>query len=117
MYKHIIKAILITIIIVGCKKENIAKDVPSCIRAEIENVEDDANRYISKVSEYIFQGRTVYAFEEDGSIIADASTAIKDSACNVICSVGGLAGPNLTLCNGVKFYENAVFKRVIWEKK
>lgn len=117
MHKHIAKALLLITIIAGCKKNDIAGDVPSCIRTEIENIKDDPDRYyIGKVSEYVFMGRNVYAFEPDDRVM-DAGTAIKDSACNTICSVGGFGGPDIMLCNGAKFYDNAVFKRDIWKKK
>lgn len=117
MHKHIVKSVLLIIIITGCIKEDIAHDIPSCIHNDIEKIMDDRNSYIGKVSEYIFDGRTVYTFEPDGRIIADASTLVKSAACDTICHIGGYGGPDVTLCNGVKFYDNALLKRVIWERK
>ncbi|MFT3705439.1 MAG: hypothetical protein QM802_23930 [Agriterribacter sp.] len=116
MRKHIIPSLLAICIIAGCKKKDIIEGVPSCINTKVENIKDDPNQYyIGKVSEYLFQGNIVYTFEPDDRIM-DAGTVIINTSCDTVCNVGGYGGPDVVLCNGVKFYDNAVLKRTIWEK-
>jgi hypothetical protein len=103
----------------ACKKSKIeiAAGAPACIRMEIEKNASDPNWLIGKVDEYRFQDKTVYAFSPDEKIIADASTRVSDSACKTICNVGGFGGPDIVLCNGQNFYQNAVLVRNIWKKR
>lgn len=117
MFKYLTPALLMIAFVTGCKKNSIATNVPPCIDAEIKKIENDTHPYIREVVEYFFEGKTVYAFEPDEHVISDAPTVIKDSTCNNVCSVGGYGISDVTRCNGVKFYDNAMKKRVIWEKK
>ena len=107
---------VVIIIAAACNKENIASNTPACVRQEIKNNGDNNDWAIGRVDEYFFQNKLVYAFEPDGTITADAPTAIKDASCNTICNVGGFGGPNVVLCNGENFSQNAVYKRNIWKK-
>jgi len=100
--------------ILSCTKKDIAPNTPSCIRNQIKW--HGKNWNVASVDEYFFQNKLVYAFSPDGKIIADGSTEIKDENCNSICNVGGFGGPDVNLCNGENFFQNAIFKRNIWKK-
>ena len=111
-------AVIILYSATSCKKtDDIAKNTPECIKAEIKRLTSPSSSSspIGSVDEYIFQGNIVYAFEPSKNI-ADASTLIKDVNCNMICAVGGFGGPSVLLCNGEKFYEKAVLRRNIWKE-
>jgi len=103
----------------GCKKEpstQVPAGTPACVTAAIEANKNNLNREIGSIDEYEFQGKTVYAFEPDNRMIADAATIINDANCARICSVGGFGGPANSLCNGENFYQKAVLRRNIWKK-
>jgi len=102
----------------SCKKtDEISKNTPECIREEIKRLTSPASSSwaIGSVDEYIFQGKTVFAFGPTRNI-ADGSTLVKDANCNLVCSFGGFGGPDILLCNGDKFSEKAVFQRNIWKE-
>lgn len=103
------------LIIPSCRKSDIASGIPVCIRNEIATHKNDAQWDVGKVTEYIFQNKLVYGF--DHGMIADGSLEIKDEFCNTICFVGGFGGPGVNICNGENFFQSAVFKRKIWERK
>ena len=113
----LIFALIVLLIIIACRKSEIARDIPNCIYREIAVNKSIPDWEISSVEEYIFQNKIVYAFVPDGKIIADGSTSIKDANCNQLCSIGGYGGPSVNLCNGENFYQKAVLKRTIWKKK
>lgn len=98
----------------ACRKE-FAKGTPECIKQEIRSHSGDNNWIVGKVDEYLFQNKTVYAFEPASNIM-DGGTEIRDENCTVICSFGGLGGPSLNPCNGENFRQKAVFQRNIWKK-
>lgn len=107
-------ALAVSLFSASCRKSDIAKNIPSCIRNEIKaHIEDDQSP-VGKVNEYMFQGKIVYGFDE--YMIADGSMEIKDGDCNTLCRVGGFGGPDVNLCNGENFFQNAVFKRNIWTR-
>jgi hypothetical protein len=114
--KHLLTFLVFFAVLVSfsCNKD-IAAGTPSCIKKEIKL--NFQNRKIGSVDEYSYQGKTVYAFSPDFSIITDGSTEITDEKCNSICSVGGFGGPQATLCNGENFFQKAVLVRNIWKKK
>lgn len=106
----------IVLVFASCRKEEtIASNTPDCIRNEIVTNSNN-NWMIGSVDEYLFQNKLVYAFSPDDKIIADASTAIKDEFCNTLCNVGGYGPPSVVMCNGVDFFQTAVFKRNIWKR-
>jgi len=112
-------AFCMILIATACTKQKpyIASNTPECIHDEIENNQENSNWTIGSVEEYRFQNKIVYAFLPDEEVIADASTAIKDGDCNLLCQVGGFGGPAVNLCNGDNFYQSATLVRVIWKKR
>lgn len=110
--------LLLTILTANaCHNPDIAKGVPRCIYREISAGRKDSNWMTGTVKEYVFQNRTVYAFEPDITKIADGATTIKDGECNTLCNIGGFGGMAINQCNGDNFFKAAVYKRTIWEKK
>lgn len=101
----------------SCKKSGIVSDIPPCIYKEIADNKNNDDWSTGSVEEYLFQNKIVYAFNPDNTIIADGATIIKDSNCNVLCSVGGFGGPSVNMCNGENFFQVATIKRTIWIKK
>lgn len=97
----------------GCKKLDIEKDTPRCIKREIKafNKQQSCNDGV-KVNEYTFQGKNVYVFDP-GNCGADMIARVIDSECNSIGTLGGISGN--TKINGEEF-SNAVLERTTWEK-
>jgi len=112
----IVVLVLIAVMQTACEKSAVASGVPGCIKKNIEDNKNEPSWYTNKVEEYRFQGRLVYAFEPDTRIIADASTTILTDDCSQLCDVGAYGGPDVNLCNGENFFQNAVSVRVIWQK-
>jgi len=109
--------IIFSLIVVSCKRPDIASNIPPCVYKEIAAHKTDSTWYTGSVQEYLFQDKIVYAFNPDNKRIADGATIIKDKDCNVLCSLGGFGGPQINKCNGVNFWESATLKRTIWQKK
>ena len=107
--------VLKLLLVLSCKKDNgLPSDIPGCIKLTIESAKQ--NTYgISNVTEYEYQGQIVYALTPS-ALIADGSTPIYDKTCKEICSVGGFGGPMISQCNGEKFFDKAIKKRVIWTR-
>ncbi len=109
--KVFINLIVIFLIIgnVACKKIDVPKDTPSCIKKEIRKHED----CIKQVVKYEYQGKIVYLFEP----VADPSCsyAIYDEDCDYLCSPsGGITGTGDGKCPD--FYQTAKKIEVIWVK-
>lgn len=114
--RNIVKLLLATLVIIlsGCKKEDLKVEVPGCIEKEINTFKKSpfACDEEAKVVRYDFQNKQVYLFKP-GNCGADMPTNIYDSNCNLICTLGGLAG-NI-LCNAEIFFENATNEILVWE--
>jgi hypothetical protein len=67
----------------------------------------------ASVSEYIFQGQSVFLFSP-GSCLPDLQYFVYDSNCQPLGNLAGIAG--LTQINGENFSSNAVFVNTIWTK-
>lgn len=95
------------------KREHIADNTPRCIREIIQQEARQPNG-LSKVDEYLFDGRTVYALVPSLNI-ADVPAEIKRPDCTRICFVGGFVAGS-QLCDGRDFNQVAVFQRNIWKR-
>jgi hypothetical protein len=111
----LIPAIFALLVISSCKKSDIASGTPKCIRDEITTRKNDPQWLVSKISEYLFQDKLVYGFEQRS--VADAAMEVKDESCNTLCFVGGFGGPSVNFCHGDNFFQTSVLKRIIWERK
>ena len=109
-FKVIIQ-LAVVIFFVACS--DIENDVPDCIKERIDNLQKDDCE--DSMEEYEFQGKLVYIFkDEPKGGCADFGSFVYDSDCNELCFLGGIAG--FTECEGVVFYENAVFIREVWKR-
>ncbi|HEX8333359.1 MAG TPA: hypothetical protein VF622_12085 [Segetibacter sp.] len=114
--KALVLSLVAVVTFYGCDKSVVQLGTPSCIKQLIWANKINPNWRVEKVEEYEFQGKLVYAFQPDHKRIADGATRIVSADCKQLCYVGGFGGPDITLCNGVNFYQNAVLKREIWSK-
>lgn len=94
---------------ISCSKE---RDMPTCIREEIDASKPIGEIELVRVERFLFQGDEVYVFNYEGG--ADFQTPILDGDCNNVCSLGGIAG--ISECRGEEFYANAKLEEVVWEK-
>ncbi|MFN8240265.1 MAG: hypothetical protein U0X39_05870 [Bacteroidales bacterium] len=110
--KYKLLSLMIAVVsISGCEK--IDKDCPDCIQKQIREFSkspicDEG----ATVAQYFFQNMNVYVFSE-GNCGADMGAKVVSENCDQIGYLGGIAG-NMKI-NGVNFYENAVFRKTVWE--
>lgn len=71
----------------GCKKER-SDGMPECLAKKLSLGGYDC---VTKVEEYMFQGRTVYR-QVIGGGCADVPTDVVDEECKLICSCCGFSG-------------------------
>ena len=95
----------------GCDDEAVC--LPECIIEEIGNLGEHHCSDSANISQYIFQGSTVYLIDP-GNCGDDQSYDVVDSNCEVIGRLGGFVG-NENI-NGVAFYENAKLIAIVWQK-
>lgn len=110
--------LLLLVLLAGCCKEEIADNVPTCIKKKIcREVKNSSEIYL--VDEHILNDKKFYSFSEsniDGSI----NEEIYDSQCNFICSMffsSMMAVPNSN-CDTLLYnpYNSSVIIRNIWKK-
>jgi hypothetical protein len=103
---------LVTVLLFSaCERSDNAKGTPGCLDNSIAEFKLVACANGANVKEYVFQGKTVYAMCP-GNCGADMVTSVIDSACNILGSLGGIAGN--TRINGAEF-SNATYIRTIWQ--
>lgn len=87
--------------------------IPDCIKKEIRDFKKkevcDSGASVTKLE---FQDQIVFAFY-DGPCIIDGSSFILNSDCELICTLGTIAG--ITDCNDEPF-SNAIELEVLWEQ-
>ena len=99
------------ILFYGCKKDK-TSSVPICIKEKTEIFKSQiVCSSGAAVSKYSFQGKFVYLFGV-GNCIADAGTNVFDENCNLLGTLGTLAGTNKV--NGVNFEQNSTFIENLW---
>jgi hypothetical protein len=100
----------------ACKKcDEIARDVPECIKNVIKEHTYESNMEIVRIQEYKYQEKIVYKLDP-ANYIADAPSIIVTDGCERLCYVGGFGGPQVNMCNGDNFFEKAVLVKTVWEK-
>jgi len=104
----------IILLSLSCEKTEV--DVPNCIHDKIESYSKNPTLCDSgaTVEEYLFQSELVYVFNP-GTCGADMGADVFTESCENIGFLGGIAGN--TIIQGVQFYEESVFQRVVWEKQ
>lgn len=115
MNNQIIKTcifLLLAIVVFGCNKVKIDKDVPKCIKQEIRKKERNPCGEKKNIiaSEYLFLGETVYVITP--TRCTDQSSEVFDKDCNHLGSIWGWNGNEL---EGVSFGLNSTFIKTITE--
>ena len=81
--------LLIAFLTIRCADRDVPEDTPACIRKKIRQFNRGAACDAgASVTQYIFQGRTIYVFNP-GNCGYDMSAAVVDRDCNDICSLDG----------------------------
>ena len=107
-------AILIVLIaLISCNRIDIEPGTPPCIENKIVSFNQTSICDNARVTEYIFQGITVYVFSPGNTCGADLTSEVVDSDCNTLGYLGGISG-NTTI-NGEKI-TNAIFVKFVWKK-
>ena len=96
----------------GCKKDDIPKGTPDCIRKAIDAIKAD---YVAgppaKVFSYSYKGKAVYYIPAK---CCDIPSILLDENCKQICSPdGGLAGTGDGKCPD--FFKERSKEKLIWE--
>lgn len=97
----------------GCNKLEIESGTPKCVENKIKSFNKSSICDNADVTEYIFQGKTVYVFNPGNTCGADMTSEIIDSDCNSLGYLGGDSGN--TKINGEDF-SNATFVKTTWKK-
>ena len=104
--------VIIIVSLLGCKKEDIEKDIPDCVRQNVKELIKQACKEGASAKEYTFQQKTVYVLSP-GNCGADMSAKVIDAECTNLGYLGGIDGN--TKINGEEF-ATATFQRTIWEE-
>lgn len=115
MNLHVTRISLLTLLfclLIGCSKDEVPSDAPSCIQKLIHDFSENDSTCDGSafVREYRFEGEVVYAFDP-GNCGADFGGNVYTSDCDIIGFLGGITGN--TKINGVEF-STATLIRVIW---
>lgn len=111
--RNLMMIFLLAVLVSFISCSDIEADIPECIKEKINNIQKDDCE--DSMEEYEFQGNLVYIFKDElENGCADFGSFVYDSDCNELCLIGGIAG--FTECDGVVFYDNAVFVREVWKR-
>lgn len=96
---------------VACSKEPKDEKIPECVLQKINTFEKTiACENTATVSEYLFQGKTVYVFDP-GTCGYDLASDVIDKNCTYLGFLNGFAGNRII--NGEDF-AHATFVETIW---
>ena len=111
---RILGLLLLSCLFYCCHFEEIEQEHGDCMTAKISafKLSPEACTDGASIYTYQFQGNLVYIFNP-GSCTADFFSNVYDKDCNLVCSLGGIAG-NIT-CNGEKFSDAATEETLIWK--
>lgn len=111
----ILPLVFLTFLLFGCRQaEEIDSEHEDCMKAKISAFKHSPEACTSGASIYTyrFQGKIVYVFNP-GNCTADFFSNVYDKNCNLVCSLGGIAG-NIT-CNGKNFADEATDETLVWK--
>lgn len=115
MQKFLLLFIAGLVILTSCKKIEIEKGTPGCIKHKIKEVQ---SRYVGgnpSVAEYSYKGENVYVFSPGGRC-GNEPKHVYDSHCNLIgIMMLGLSDENYM--DTKDFFDNATFIKTIWTYK
>jgi hypothetical protein len=109
---HLLLALLL--LAAGCKKEELVKSTPACIKKKINQLaQGPVTNPPAKIYSYQYRGKTVYYFPPK---CCDIPSTLYDADCNIICAPdGGLTGAGDGRC--ADFFSSRTAERLIWEDK
>ena len=108
-----IAILIILIALISCNRIDIELGTPPSIENKIVSFSKTSICDNARVTEYIFQGKTVYVFSPGNTCGADLTSEVVDSDCNTLGYLGGISGN--TSINGEKI-SNAIFVKFVWKK-
>jgi hypothetical protein len=98
----------------SCNKHENEPGPPKCIEDKIISFNKTFICEEANVTEYVFQGKTVYVFNPGYTCRADMVSEVIDSDCNTLGYLGGFFGNKII--NGEDFSKARLIK-IIWGKK
>jgi len=105
--------VFVIIALTSCNKLDIEAGTSTCVVEKIKSFNKSSICDNADVTEYIFQGKTVYVFNPGNTCGADMTSDVIDSDCNRLGFLGGESG--ITKINGEEF-SHATFVKTIWKK-
>lgn len=104
--------VLICLIAVGCKNDEVPKGTPECVKNVINRIQNQAvSNPPSKVFRYLYKGKIVYYVPP---ICCDIRSTLFDEDCNVLCSPdGGFSGGGDEKC--ADFFASRLEEKLIWQ--
>lgn len=112
MKRFAILLVFVFTALISCNKLDIENGTPTCVVEKIKSFNKSSICDDAEVSEYLFQGKTVYVFNSS-NCFADLTSDVIDSECNKLGFLGGESG--ITRINGEEF-SHATFVKTIWKK-
>jgi len=88
----------------------------NCIDIIIDDLtaNDNSPDCLASVSEYIFEGATVFAIQEE--VCVDGSHFILNESCDTLCVIN-VFGQSVECSNSNNFFEDAEFVEVLWQEE
>jgi len=105
--------VFVLVALISCNKIDIEPGTPPCIENKIVSFNKTSICSNARVTEYIFQGKTVYVFSPGNTCGADLTSEVVDSECTSLGYLGGISGN--TKINGEDF-SFATFVNIVWKK-
>ena len=104
-------AFLFSLSFISCSDDdNNGDDLPTCINDIRNDFRQDACEGSGDLTIWRLRGQDVYCFNI-GNCVSDGSADIYDTNCNLICTLGGIAGNGV--CDGVDWNTSAEFIELI----
>lgn len=104
-----ILSLLFSLSFISCSDDN-GNDLPDCINDIRQDFRQDACPGTGDLTMWRLQGQDVYCFNI-GTCVSEGTADIYDANCNLICTLGGIAGNGV--CGGVDWNANAEFIETI----
>ena len=115
-YIYIIFAVFILATVLSCDKNNDdeSNKYPRCFQIIIDEIlENPPTENRASISLYSYNNENVYVvFNPPSNGAADFESSVRDSDCNVVCSLGGIDGEPSPECSD--FNNNSVLIEIVW---
>ncbi len=116
MFRQLIPLLLLySLFWIGCKKLDVPKGTPGCIKKEIREISRNKGGCDQPLAiyKYEFKGETVYFINYGKACGGDMSDIVWDEKCNLICSpAGGITGGGDQKCPD--FFQESTNAQLIW---